>query len=159
MAIVFLSLGANLGHRGQNIQKAIVDLELWGIKTLLSSSIYETEPIGKKDQPWFYNMAIKTETNFSAEEILKVISMIEKNFGRERKERFGPRPLDIDILFYENQIIKTEDLSIPHPRLQKRKFALIPLYEIAPDLEHPELKKSISQLLNECDDIAIVRRL
>ena len=159
MAITFLSLGSNLGNRGKNLQKALVELEMWGIKTILSSSIYETEPIGFKDQPWFYNMVIKAETKFSAEEVLKVISAIEKSLGRERNIRFGPRPIDIDILFYENLILHEEGLAIPHPRLQERLFVLMPLNEIEPHVLHPLLKKQIFELLKECRDTAIVKRL
>lgn len=159
MAITFLSLGSNLGNRGKNLQKALVELEMWGIKTILSSSIYETEPIGFKDQPWFYNMVIKAETKFSAEEVLKVISAIEKSLGRERNIRFGPRPIDIDILFYENLLVHEEGLTIPHPRLQERLFVLMPLNEIEPHVFHPLLKKQIFELLKECRDTAIVKRL
>lgn len=159
MAVIFLSLGANLGNRGQNLQKAIVHLEMWGIKMIRSSSIYETEPVGKKNQPWFYNMVIKAETELSPEEVLKSIAAIEKSFGRERNEPFGPRPIDIDILFYGGLIIKQEGLSIPHPRLQDRKFVLVPLHEIEPRFMHPVLKKEMEELLKECCDTAIVRRL
>lgn len=183
---VFLGLGANLGDRGANLQRALVDLERWGVKILQSSSIYETEPVGNKNQPWFYNMAVRAGTDLRPEDLLKVISVIELGLGRKRESQdqwqgrevrirlgrkssedsgkivekdSGPRPIDIDILFYENEIIDLPDLQIPHPGIEKRKFVLIPFAEIVPDFVHPVLKKSVKQLLNDCNDRAIVRSL
>ena len=156
---VFLGLGSNLGDRGDHLQGALVDLEKWGLKIMRASSVYESEPIGYIDQPWFYNMAVRAETDFSPEELLKIIHMIELSFGRRREIPFGPRPIDVDILFYGHQIIDFSDLKIPHPRLQERKFVLMPMAEIAGDFIHPLLKKNMIELLKQTPDKSLVRLL
>jgi 2-amino-4-hydroxy-6-hydroxymethyldihydropteridine diphosphokinase len=159
MVNVYLSLGSNLGKKGENLQKALVDLERWGVKIIRSSKIYKTEPVGKKDQPWFYNMAVLAETGLSPEELLKAATMIELSLGRIKTVKWGPRPIDIDILFYGDSVIKKPGLEIPHPRLADRRFVLKPLAEIAPAVVHPLLKKTFKQLLKDCVDTAIVDEL
>ena len=157
MAKLYLGLGSNLGDKGANIQKALVSLERWGIKILRSSKIYETEPVGFKEQPWFYNLAACAETKMVPEEVLKAISAIEQALGRQREQPGGPRKIDIDILFYDDLVIDMEGLKIPHPRMQERNFVLVPMEEIAAELIHPVLRKKVADLLKECSDTAIVR--
>jgi len=156
---VYLGFGSNLGDRGKNIQTAVADMERWGIKILRMSKIYETEPVGIKDQPMFYNAAAVGETSLTPEEVLMAALAIERSLKRERKEKWGPRTIDIDILMYDDLILDIHGLVIPHPHLHERKFVLEPLNEIAPDIMHPALHKPISQLLKESDDEAIVRLL
>lgn len=141
-----------MGNRGQKLQAALVDLERWGVKILRSSSIYETSPSGKKDQPDFYNMVVQVKTDRSPEDLLTAMHAIERSLGRERKEKWGPRPIDIDLLFYGDTVLDDPDLTVPHRHLADRKFVLVPLHEIAPKLVHPVLKKTVEELLNDCKD-------
>ena len=158
---IYLSLGSNLNDRGENLKEAMILLERWGIKILRSSSIYETEPIVFKEQPWFYNMVVKCETSLTPEEVLKAIDAIEKALKRVRdpEQRSGPRTIDIDILLCGDLSLNVPGLEIPHPRMHQRLFVLEPLVEIAPNVNHPILKKSASELLKDCGDKAIVSKL
>lgn len=156
---IYLSLGSNMGDRGANLQSAMVLLEKWGIKIVFSSSIYETEPIGFKDQGWFYNMAVECETDSSPEELLKIAKSVEKALNREKTIINGPRTIDIDILLYGSIIVDKVGLNIPHKRMHLRRFVLIPMDEIAAAVVHPIKKKTVRELLKECDDTAIVRPL
>lgn len=134
-------------------------LEETGIQILKKSPIYETEPVGPQDQGWFLNQVVEVESDLGAQELLKTIKKIEKNMGREKTEKWGPRIIDIDILLFGDEVVDSEGLQIPHRMLHKRKFVLIPLNDIAPDALHPKMKKTVKELLNECDDAAIVRPL
>lgn len=154
MNITYLLLGTNLGDRRNNFLQACSLLEKNAGNINKISGIYETEPWGFSTSQWFYNMAIELHTELTPEELLHVILKNEKILGRERtkNDTYENRIIDIDILLFENQIIQSETLEIPHPRMHLRKFALSPLIEIAPDIIHPVLKKKMRQLLDECKD-------
>ena len=156
---VYLLLGSNLGDREGVIQQA-VDLIEEKIGTVYSkSSIYETEPWGKTDQPGFLNIALQVHTSLSALAVLEEALGIEKQLGRVRMERWGSRIIDIDIIFFNDEVIHIKErLSVPHPEMQNRKFVLEPLSEIAPDLIHPILNQTIRQLYITLEDKAIVKK-
>lgn len=149
MAIVHIGIGSNIGDRRDNCMKAIKNIENHDINIKKISSPYETKPWGIKDQPDFINMTVEAETSLSPEELLKVLKDIEKEMGREDSVRWGPRLIDLDILFYDDRVIDIENLRIPHPLLYKRDFVLLPLSEIAPDKIHPLFKKTVKQLKEE----------
>ena len=156
MARVFLSLGSNLGDRLSNIQQAVSSLSMSDkINIVKTSSFYETEPWGNKNQNWFVNAAVAIDTNFSPEELLKFCQNIEMQLGRVRneQEKWQQRAIDIDILMYDNQIISlSEKLIIPHPYMHKRAFVLVPMLEVKSDLVHPVYNKTISDLYDELDN-------
>jgi 2-amino-4-hydroxy-6-hydroxymethyldihydropteridine diphosphokinase len=148
--IVFIALGTNLGNREENIKKAILKVgELPQTLIAATSSIIDTKPIGKTNQPDFLNCVIKIKTSFTPEELLYELQKIEKEMGRIRKEKWGPRIIDLDILFFNDNIIETEKLTIPHPEILNRKFVLQLMNEIAPEFVHPIEKKTIEQLYAE----------
>ena len=149
MSKVYICIGSNLGDRQENCLHAIELLQRKGIVVTKKSSLYETEPWGYKDQPQFINMAIEIETEFDPEELLTVLKNIERETGREESFRWGPRKVDLDILLFDNVIFTDDSLDIPHPLLHKRDFVLKPLCEIAPDIQHPLLKVSIGDLLQQ----------
>lgn len=120
------------------------------------SSIYQTAAWGKTDQPDFLNQALQLQTTLEPEALLSTLLGIEKDMGRERLERYGPRIIDIDIIFYDDQIIDTESLTLPHPQLEKRRFVLAPLAEIAGNFCHPLLNKTVNELLEICPDTSPV---
>jgi 2-amino-4-hydroxy-6-hydroxymethyldihydropteridine diphosphokinase len=147
---VFIGLGSNLGDRKKNLQDAITRLQESGFVTIVSiSRFYDTEAQGFKDQPDFLNCVIKVMTPLEPEELLAMLKEIEKKMGRTETERWGPRVIDLDILFYDTLVLRNNGLRIPHPDAHKRWFVLKPMSDIDPDFEHPVLKKSIRQLLEE----------
>ena len=156
MAIAYLCLGANSKNRLTTVQQAVSLLSLAeNIKLIRASALYETEPWGVKDQNWFLNMVVEIKTDLSAQDLLMKCLSIEKMLGRDRsrEQRWGERPVDIDIIFYDNQVINTGILTVPHPRMHERAFVLVPLLELIPDFVHPVLKKSVSELYDELDDV------
>lgn len=156
---MFLGLGSNLGDRKVNLVNALNLLaNLPQTELVRCSSIYETEPWGFKEQPLFLNCVCEIKTSLKLKELLNCIMDIERKLGRKRtKERYGPRVIDIDILFYGSLVESNENWEIPHPAIHLRKFVLVPLNEIAPDFLHPILKKTVHQLLDECPDTLDVR--
>lgn len=155
---VFLLIGGNMGDRMQHLTRAAALLEANCGPVQLRSAVYETAAWGKTDQAAFLNQAILLTTTLSAHELIAIILSVEEKMGRRRMEKFGPRIIDIDILFFNDAIIKEPHLTIPHPQLQNRRFALAPMNEIAPHFVHPVFKKTIAELLMECrDDLAVKR--
>ncbi len=145
---VYLGLGSNMGDRSQNLQKALEYLSQ-RLKMTETSSVYETPPVAHRRQPLFLNMVLKVYSRLQPNELLLLIKGIERKMGRLPGRANAPRPIDIDILLYDDQVIKDDNLTIPHPRLAERAFVLIPLAEIAPGLVHPARLKTIKQLLGE----------
>ena len=154
MVQAYLGLGSNIGDRKQQLLKAI-DLigNIKGIKVTKQSSIYETAPIGYTDQPNFLNLCLEIETELSPQQLLKHCLDIEQQLHRVREIRWGPRTLDIDILLYSDNIIETDNLSIPHPRMQERASVLIPLNDIASDKKDPRLNQKIHDLVFPDDTV------
>ena len=148
MTTIYLSLGSNIGNRMKNIENALDELEKYNIKKIKISSFYETEPIGPKQRK-FYNIAGKFKTVLEPLELLAVLKAIEKKLGRKKTFRWGPRIIDIDILFYGNQIIEIKFLTIPHKEIPNRAFVLVPMREIAPNFIHPKIHKKISTIYRE----------
>jgi len=146
MSIVYIGIGSNLGKREENCERAIRFLINNGITIIKKSSLINTEPWGFEDQPAFVNMAVSAETDLTPDKLLTLIKEIEVNMGRTATVRWGPRIIDLDILFYDDLVSASPDLSIPHPQIEERDFVLKPLEEIAPDLVHPVLKKSMKEL-------------
>ena len=159
MSTAYLLIGGNLGNRKENLSKAIELInEQCGTLTT-SSSVYETAAWGMTEQPSFLNQVLRISTSLTARQLMRKILKIEKMMGRVRKEKLGPRVIDIDILFFENEIHDHPFLKIPHPELQNRRFVLVPLAELNPELQHPVLKKTIAELLEECPDNLEVKRI
>ena len=153
MKKVFLGIGTNLGDRVTNIKNAVAEIVENIGPVVKSSSVYETEPWGFNTGDMFLNMVVQADTELSPSGVLGAILMIETLLGRTRgKKKYSSRIIDIDILLYEDFVINEASLKIPHPLMHKRKFVLVPLCEIAPELIHPVLKESFSSLLNSCTD-------
>lgn len=157
---VFLGTGGNIGNKHDNFDKVytFIKNELGTITK--SSSVYETPPWGFEAKDNFWNMVLIVETEFSAVEVLRKINKIEAKFGRKRESgQYKSREMDIDILYFDDEIINAENLIIPHPLLHKRLFVLVPIAEIAPDFVHPVLKQTSLKMLNNCDDKSVIRKV
>jgi 2-amino-4-hydroxy-6-hydroxymethyldihydropteridine diphosphokinase len=150
--MVGLLLGTNIGNKINNLRIAIGLLSTTAGKIVKKSSIYRTAAWGKEDQPDFYNQAVLIESPLQPEHLMEQLLIFEKQMGRQRREKWGARIIDIDILFYNDKIIDLPYLKIPHPQLPNRKFALVPLAETDPDWIHPQSGKNIMYLLMACSD-------
>lgn len=156
---VFLLTGGNIGDRIQNLNQAKKTIEQKVGQIVSASKIYETEAWGKTNQPSFFNQVLQVQCLHNAPAILNLILAIELSMGRERLVKYGPRLIDIDILFYNNEVVDTPELTVPHPQIQNRRFVLKPLTELAANYLHPVLHKTIAELLNECEDPLMVKAL
>ena len=145
--LAYLSLGSNVGARETHLRDAFVQLGTIG-RVVAASSFYETEPVEVTDQAWFVNCAVALETSKTPQQLIAAILSIEKKMGRKRVHEKGPRSIDIDILLFNNEVVDSKDLTIPHPAMHQRRFVLEPLAEIAPDARHPVFKKTILELLD-----------
>jgi 2-amino-4-hydroxy-6-hydroxymethyldihydropteridine diphosphokinase len=153
----YLSLGSNVGDREMNLREAIQRLKTLG-RVIAVSSFYESEPMEFTEQPWFVNCAVALETSLSASQLMTGVLEIEREMGRQRVQKKGPRSIDIDILLFGDLIVNTSDLTIPHPAMAERRFVLEPLAEIAGQAWHPVLKKTIGELLHDLPAGQIVRK-
>jgi 2-amino-4-hydroxy-6-hydroxymethyldihydropteridine diphosphokinase len=153
----YLSLGSNVGDREHHLRDAIAHLGAFG-SVVSVSSFYETEPVGFTDQSWFLNCALTLETNQTPEPLMKALLNIEQEMGRRRTPKKGPRNIDIDILLFDDTVVDSPELTVPHPAMHLRRFVLEPLAEIAPDARHPVLQKTVRELLNELPAGQAVRK-
>ena len=156
MGTVYLGIGSNLGDREVNLKGAL-DALSGQVEIEKISSIYETEPVGYAEQPWFLNLVCRGETGMEPLDLLSLAKRIEAQMGRQESFRNAPRPVDIDIIFFDDRMIETEGLIVPHPRVGERGFVLIPLAQIAPELIHPGNGKSIKNLLSKLEGSEQVR--
>jgi 2-amino-4-hydroxy-6-hydroxymethyldihydropteridine diphosphokinase len=159
MINVFLLLGGNMGNRLQYLKQAAVEIQNSVGPIAQYSSIYETQAWGKTTEPNYLNQVLLVQTNLMPPVLLETVLQIELKLGRERNQKWDSRTMDIDVLFYGDDIITAPDLIVPHPELHKRRFTLEPLSEIAPDFIHPLLQKSIQQLKKDLDDCLVVKKL
>ncbi len=159
MKSVYLSLGSNVGDRVGHIRQAIERLNERGVEVRRVSSLYKTEPVDFRPQPWFVNCAVEAATELLPRRLLNTLQGIERSLGRRPGVPKGPRPIDIDILLYENAVIRAHDLVIPHPRLSERRFVLLPLRELDAGLRDPVTQRTVAEMLHETPDSSQVIRI
>jgi 2-amino-4-hydroxy-6-hydroxymethyldihydropteridine diphosphokinase len=155
---VYFSLGSNVGERERNLHAAIAALAGAGVRVTKISSFYETEPVDLREQPWFLNCVVEGETKVPALELLRAMRGIEKQMGSNKLVAKGPRLIDLDILLYSDETIDTPELQVPHPRMHLRRFVLVPLAEIAPNLKHPSWKGTATDLLAKTTNSSVVHK-
>jgi 2-amino-4-hydroxy-6-hydroxymethyldihydropteridine diphosphokinase len=155
---VFLGLGSNLGDRARFLQRALTELKLVpGVKIVWTSGVYESDPWGKTDQPRFLNAVVEVEAEHEPVALLEQLQAIERRLGRTASERWGPREIDIDILLYDGLVYGDERVTVPHPELERRRFVLVPLREIAADLVHPVSGLTVEELAAACPDRGAIK--
>lgn len=159
MKKIALALGSNLGDRLGNLKKALRLIRASGIKIISTSDIFETAPFGKTEQPRFLNACVIIETEKESHDLLYMLKEMERQIGRVLREKWGPREIDLDILFINQEVIDTETLKVPHPEMHKRPFVLKPLSQLEPEWEHPLLGKTVVQLSSELaeQDLSMIR--
>lgn len=157
--IYYLGLGSNLGDKAKNLSEAVLRLGKAGVRVVRGSSLYRTEPVDVRDQPWFLNAVLKVETDLAPEPLLDALQGIERAMGRTRTRPKGPRPIDLDILLAGRRSVRTGRLVVPHPRLADRRFVLVALAEIAPRAVHPGSRKSVGSLCLASRDRSRVLKL
>ncbi|PWT71856.1 MAG: 2-amino-4-hydroxy-6-hydroxymethyldihydropteridine diphosphokinase [Bacteroidetes bacterium] len=155
----YLLIGGNEDNRQYQLEQARGKISILCGEIIQQSAVYETEPWGKHDQPAFLNQALLIRTSLNARELMSSILSIENILGRKRTEKYGPRKIDIDILFYNEEVIDLPGLQVPHPQLAQRRFALEPMTEIAPFFVHPVLRKNMTELLEACPDNLEVKKI
>jgi 2-amino-4-hydroxy-6-hydroxymethyldihydropteridine diphosphokinase len=157
LKLIYLSLGSNLGDRAANLERAIETLPEIGVRVLRRSSIYETEPVDFLAQSWFLNCVVEAETSLAPRRLLEELQAIERKLGSKKLIPRGPRIIDLDVLFHDAAVIHEAGMEIPHPRLAERRFVLVPLVELAPELRHPVLCQTAAELLAATPDRSVVR--
>ena len=158
--IAYIGIGSNVGDKARQCEQGISEIQKLDRHRLLArSSLYKTQPIGYTEQDWFINLVIKIETEMDAPALLSSLKEIESRLGRVETLRWGPRTIDLDILFFNDHQIQTDELTVPHPLIQDRQFVLVPLAEIDPNLTHPVLKKTVKELLEGLPEDQGVERL
>jgi 2-amino-4-hydroxy-6-hydroxymethyldihydropteridine diphosphokinase len=158
--IAYIGIGSNVGNKARQCERGVSELlKLDRHRLLRRSSLYKTQPIGHIAQDWFINLVIKLETEMDASTLFCSLKEIESRLGRVKTLRWGPRAIDLDILFFNDHQIQTDDLTVPHPLIQDRQFVLVPLAEIDPDFTHPVLKKTVKELLERLKEDQGVERL
>lgn len=156
---VFVGMGSNLGDRASMLNRAARELgRVPGVKLLACSPVYETDPVGKPDQPRFLNAACEIQTALAPADLMRELLSIEERLGRTRSERWGPREIDLDILLYDGLVLENPDVTVPHPELERRRFVLVPLRELDRDVVHPVSGRTIGELAEACSEEGRVQR-
>ena len=156
--LIYLSLGSNRGDRLANLRRAMEELGKAGVNIQRASSFYKTEPVDFAPQAWFLNCAVEALTPLMPMQLLKAVKSVERALGRRPGVPKGPRAIDIDILLYENVVVRTEALTIPHERMNDRRFVLVPLWELAPAARHPVSRRTVAEILHDAPDRSQVIR-
>ncbi len=150
--VAYIGLGANLGDPARQVREAVSRLgELPEVEVLKTSRLYRTPPVGPPGQPWYINAVVQVKTRLTPEELMRRLLLIERQMGRERGERWGPRVIDLDLLLYDGEVLAGPELTVPHPEMHRRAFVLVPLAEIAPQAWHPVLSRTARELVAELE--------